>query len=137
MTRIAAGRARLRLVAGPYASVAEVVWEGLLPRAAAPTVWQPPVDVCETANEVHVKVEAAGLDEDELEVTLRDSFLIISGERPWTPPDDQARVHVSEIRYGPIRVEIDVGDELRGAPVRWSYERGMIEVRIGKPGGRR
>jgi HSP20 family protein len=122
----------LRLPGETYASVLEVVWEGFLARSAAPPYWRPPVDICETSTELHVKVEIAGVGDDELDVALRDDLLQITGRRQWTAPIGDLHVHMSELRYGPFLVEIEVSDELRGVPVAWRYDRGILLVTLKK-----
>src|SRR5262249_39391781 len=75
---------RERAVVGANAAqLAEAVWQGLLPRALAPTRFRPLVDVWETAATVHARVELAGVPEGSLVVGVADDVLVVEGDRPW------------------------------------------------------
>src|SRR5579883_1401797 len=44
-------------------------------------IWRPAVDILESATTIIVKVELAGMHEEDIEVTLYEDALVISGER--------------------------------------------------------
>jgi HSP20 family molecular chaperone IbpA len=48
-------------------------------------VWSPPTDVYETDKDYVVRVEIAGMREKDFEITVEDSFLMISGSRSDVP----------------------------------------------------
>ena len=45
-------------------------------------VWSPPTDIYETEDRYVVRVEIAGMNEDDLDVIIEDNLLKISGNRP-------------------------------------------------------
>lgn len=118
-------------------SLLEVVWEGFLPRALGPPQFRPPVDVFETPDTLLVTVEIAGVADDGYQVVLRDNVLIVTGERPWRVPAGDAHVHVSEIRYGGFRVDIELPPGLGVVAAKASYERGLIRIALAKEANRR
>ncbi len=54
-----------------------------------------------------IKIELAGMREEEIDVTLYEDALVISGERHEdTGPGENLYYHEAQIRYGPFRVEV-------------------------------
>src|SRR5256885_1014094 len=67
--------------------------------------WRPPADVVETATEVIVLVELAGVDHDQLDVLLFEDALIVEGERRL-PAHAAGGYHAAQIRQGPGPPEV-------------------------------
>ena len=112
------------------ARLVDIVWEGLLARAQAPARWRPPIDIYEADNVLHVVVDIAGVEPDNLSLHLFDDALVIEGERRWTAPRALERVDAAEIRYGAFAVPVPVPADVDPARVRTSYERGLLEVTL-------
>lgn len=74
--------------------------------SASGEVWSPRVDVYETTDTVVVKVCAAGLDPDQMELTISgdNRFITLRGVRVETDDDKCGRIryHQLEIYYGPF-----------------------------------
>jgi HSP20 family protein len=93
--------------------------------------WRPPTDVVETATEVIVLVELAGVDHEQLDVLLFEDAVIVEGERRL--PSHAAGVyHAAEIRQGQVRLELPLPAAIDPAQVDAHYERGLLEMRLGK-----
>src|SRR5215212_5518449 len=93
--------------------------------------WRPPADVVETATEVIVLVELAGVDHEQLDVLLFEDALIVEGERRL--PSHAAGVyHAAEIRQGQVRLELPLPAPIDPEQVNAHYERGLLEMRLGK-----
>ncbi len=110
----------------------EVVWEGFLPRTLAPAYFRPSVDLSETATELRVIVEIAGLADDAYRIAVDRGVLVISGERPWEAPAGCARIHLSEIRYGRFQLEVPLPAHVRVTAAKASYDRGLLHVDLEK-----
>ncbi len=93
--------------------------------------WRPPVDLYETENGLCIKVEIAGLSEEDFEITLYDDTLVIEGIRSWRLPD-AARFHAVEVRYGPFRVEVPVLLNVDREQVSARYDLGFLYVTLPK-----
>jgi HSP20 family protein len=93
--------------------------------------WRPPADVIETANEVIVLVELAGVDHDQLDVLLFEDALIVEGERRL-PAHAAGVYHAAEIRQGQIRLELPLPASIDPEQVTAQYERGLLEMRLAK-----
>src|SRR3954471_7296139 len=99
--------------------------------------WRPPADIVETATEVIVLVELAGVDHDQLDVLLFEDALIVEGERRL-PAHAAGVYHAAEIRQGQIRLELPLPAPIDPEQVDAHYERGLLEMRLVKrrPSGR-
>jgi HSP20 family protein len=62
------------------------------------SIWSPPTDVYETDDAYAVRVEIAGMREDDFEVVVENNTLLISGNRPDIP--ERRAYHQMEIRFG-------------------------------------
>jgi HSP20 family protein len=96
--------------------------------------WRPSIDLYETDSTLIVKVEAAGMSEEDFDVTLYDDTLVIEGERPWKLAPEETRFHVVEVRYGPFRVEVPVRMPVDRERVSARYEQGFLYVLLPKGG---
>jgi HSP20 family protein len=68
------------------------------------SIWSPPTDVYETDNAYTVRVEIAGMREDDFEVAVENNTLSISGNRPDIP--ERRAYHQMEIRFGKFATAI-------------------------------
>jgi HSP20 family protein len=93
--------------------------------------WRPPTDVVETASEVIVLVELAGVDHEQLDVLLFEDALIVEGERRL-PAHTAGVYHAAEIRQGQVRLELPLPASIDPEQVDARYERGLLEMRLGK-----
>lgn len=98
-----------------------------------PSQWRPPADIHETPNAITVKIELAGMREDDIDVTLYDDALVVSGERRDDHEhDDTICYHEAQIRYGPFQIEIIMPIEIERTQVEATYDDGFLRVRLPK-----
>lgn len=93
-------------------------------------VWRPPTDVYLTDQHVVVKVEIAGMREDDFEISLLDRRLVIVGHRG--DPADKLSYQNMEIRYGEFRTEVRVDWPLNESAIEATYDNGFLFVRLAK-----
>lgn len=96
-------------------------------------IWRPLADILESTEMMTVKVELAGMKEEEIEVTLYEDALVISGDRR----DDHdghgnLSYHEAQIRYGPFRVEVFLTYPIDRDAVMARYENGFLWVDLPK-----
>jgi len=101
----------------------------------AQPLWRPPTDIYETPTALTVMLELAGMEENEVEVSLFDDALVVQGHRH--PPRCEAGClyHAAEIRHGPFRVEIPLTVPIDPERVEAHYDRGLLRITLGKAGG--
>jgi len=74
-------------------------------------VWEPPVDILETDNEVLVFVALPGVNPDGVQAVIEDAHLIIQGVRALPPQLRTAEIHRLELPQGRFarRVRLPAG----------------------------
>jgi HSP20 family molecular chaperone IbpA len=95
--------------------------------------WRPLADIHESAEMMTVKIELAGMKEEEVEVTLYADALVVSGERRDEHKDEAGiYYHEAQIRYGPFRVEVFIPSPVDREAVTARYENGFLWVDLPK-----
>lgn len=110
-------------------------WVLVFPLPVARPEWRPPVDYWETGEELGVKVEMAGMSEEDFDIVLYQDILVIEGDRRWY--STEARFHLAEIRHGPFRLELPIPSNIDRERVTARYERGFLQVLLPKAGTKR
>ncbi len=92
--------------------------------------WRPPTDVFETDNAFIVRVEIAGMEEEDFSIELDGRVLVIRGLRP----DQQERraYHQMEIRFGEFSAELEIPSPVKSEEVRAEYLNGFLRVILPK-----
>ena len=91
-----------------------------------------PVDVSVTPNELVVEAQLPGLKPDDVEITLENGMLKISGETTEDREDEKGDFVVREIRRGAIRRSISLPDGLQPDKATATFENGVLSLRIPK-----
>jgi len=92
--------------------------------------WRPPTDVYETPEGLVVKMELAGMREQEIEVVLDERTLVVSGFRPDDRPPEQLSYHQMGVNYGPFGVQVFLPWPVQGDGVEATYEDGFLKIRL-------
>lgn len=93
-------------------------------------LWQPPTDVYETAGEFIIRVEIAGVDPDEIEVSMVDRVLTVSGVR--RDPEAKVGYHRMEILYGSFQTKVSIPRRVDASRVSAEYRNGFLTVSVPK-----
>lgn len=90
------------------------------------SIWTPPTDVFETEENFEVKVEVAGMREDDFEVSVEDRILIVRGHRPDV--NERRAYHQMEIRFGKFEIALSLpaGIDLDNAVAE--YKDGFLSI---------
>jgi HSP20 family protein len=96
------------------------------------STWRPLADILESAEMMTVKVELAGMKEEEIEVTLYEDALVVSGERHDYHASQENLYHEAQIRYGPFRLEVYISSPIQRDGVTARYENGFLWVDLPK-----
>ena len=82
---------------------------------------------------ITVKIELAGMREEDIEVTLYEDALVVSGERyDDHEHGEKMYYHEAQIRYGPFRVEVFTSTSIDREAVEARYENGFLWVILPK-----
>jgi HSP20 family protein len=117
-----------------FAALSEVA--GDVP-AGSPGVWMPPVDVCETAREVVVRVELPGVAADEIEVVLAAGALRVAGAKKSRAPRGRVTHLCSERAYGKFCRTVPLRRPVRTRGARATLRNGLLTVTLPKLDDRR
>jgi HSP20 family protein len=104
----------------------------------ASSAWVPAVDIYAAGEDLVVRCELAGIPKRDVEVSLSDGQLWISGERR-DPPEDPT-YYVRERRFGQFRRVITLPAHVDGDQIHASVVAGLLYVVLGGgagPGRRR
>ena len=93
-------------------------------------VWSPPTDVYETEDNYVVRVEIAGMREEDFEITVENNFLMISGSRPDIP--ERRAYQQMEIRFGKFETVVGIPGPLNLEASRADYTEGFLTVILPK-----
>jgi len=86
------------------------------------STWSPPTDVYETENSCVIKLEIAGMKDDDFEVAFENNILMISGNRPDL--NERRAYHQMEIRFGKFEIAVEI-------PVKVNMENATAEYKDG------
>ncbi len=99
----------------------------------APGVWEPAIDVYETADELVVTIELAGVKESDTEILVdRDTFIIQGKRKKASPASGKRAYYQMEIASGPFERVVTLPVAVDFANAKASYEDGLIEVILPK-----
>lgn len=93
---------------------------------------RPRVDVAETDDEIVVTAELPGVDEKDIEVSVEDHALTLSGERREEKESRERGYHRREQMYGAFRRTIPLPTGADPDRVSATFKRGVLTVSIGK-----
>jgi HSP20 family protein len=93
-------------------------------------VWSPPTDEYETEEAYVVRVEIAGMREDDFEVLLENDTLLISGSRSDFP--DRRAYQQMEIRFGKFATSVSIPNPVNVDQARAEYKDGFLTVVLPK-----
>jgi HSP20 family protein len=96
------------------------------------TGWVPVLDVFEDKDSVVVKVELPGLKKEEIDISLHDGALSISGERKLEEKQEDAETYRSERFYGRFHRSVTLPTPVNTEKVKAAYKDGILTVTLPK-----
>ena len=93
-------------------------------------IWRPPTDVYETDTCIVVKVEIAGMQEEDFAISLDSRRLIISGVRH--DPAAKVGYQQMEIMYGHFETDVHVPGAIDQDGIEATYQNGFLSVSLPK-----
>jgi HSP20 family protein len=93
-------------------------------------VWSPPTDLYETDDKYVVRVEIAGLRDQDFSVTLDNNYLVITGHRPDVL--ERRAYHQMEIRFGEFSTVVALPSQVDSDQTVAEYSDGFLVVILPK-----
>jgi HSP20 family protein len=94
------------------------------------THWVPNTDVYVTDGAIVIKVELAGMQREDLELTIDGPRLHIRGQRPDGCRPPQCKFLVMEINYGAFESVIELPEGYDLSRARAAYQNGFLRVDV-------
>lgn len=94
------------------------------------TTWSPPTDVYETEGDCVIKVEIAGMRDEDFEVAFENNILMIRGNRPDL--NQRRAYHQMEIRFGKFELAVEVPVVVDIEKAKAEYKDGFLVVILPK-----
>ncbi len=110
----------------------DFVSPGLSLEAASTRPWMPAVDIEETGDSLNLYVEIPGLTKDDVQLTLENNVLTISGERTFDQERKGSNYHRVERAYGKFSRAFSLPTNVDAEKVKASFEHGILAVTLPK-----
>lgn len=102
--------------------------EGRYPRLAPDTSYWPSMESYVKGNEFHLRAEIPGVDPEDVDISLEDGHLCVSGERKRTKSGEDACYCFEEMSYGRFSRCFHVPRDLDAKKIHARYENGMLDL---------
>ena len=93
-------------------------------------IWRPPTDVYETADAFVVKVEVAGMREEDFELGIENNILMIDGMRPTL--NERCAYYQMEIRSGKFEIAVEIPAPIKVELSVAEYKDGFLMINLPK-----
>ena len=97
-----------------------------------PGQWLPAVDMSETDRQIHVRAELPGIDPKDVDVSVSEDRLVISGEKKTEAEESGAGWSHRESHYGSFSRAIPLPEAVDPAKVTARYDKGVLTVELTK-----
>ena len=94
--------------------------------------WRPSVDISETEKNYLIKAELPEVDKDDVDVSIENGVLTISGERHYEKEEDTETKHRIESMYGRFSRSFTLPSDADEAKISAKSKKGVLKVRIPK-----
>ena len=92
------------------------------------SVWTPPTDLYETEDGFIVKVEIAGMHEEDFEVAIENNVLMVSGNR--SDLNERRAYYQMEIRTGKFEIAIEMPAPINVEKAIAEYKDGFLMINL-------
>ena len=94
------------------------------------STWSPPTDVYETEENCVIKLEIAGMRDEDFEVAFENNILMISGNR--LDLNERRAYHQMEIRFGKFEIAVELPMVVNIEKATAGYQDGFLVVVLPK-----
>lgn len=92
------------------------------------SIWSPPTDVYENEENYVIKVEIAGMRDEDLEVAFEENILMISGFR--SDLNERRAYHQMEIRFGRFELAVEIPVTVNMEKATAEYKDGFLTIML-------
>jgi HSP20 family protein len=91
-------------------------------------VWSPPVDILERGDEVVLKVDLPGVNQNEIDIRVEEGGLTIQGERKFVKESSEENYVQIERPYGTFRRTFSIPRTIDQGSIKASYKDGVLRI---------
>lgn len=96
------------------------------------TPWTPPVDICESENELLVTLDLPGVEPKMVDISVENNVLTIRGERKFDEKRSKDNFHRVERSYGPFARSFTLSTSVDANKVSADYKAGVLSITLPK-----
>jgi HSP20 family protein len=94
--------------------------------------WSPPVDISETGQEYLIRATLPAVKKEDVEITVDDGMLTLSGERRQHEEQKDEKFHKVESFYGSFSRTFALPDAIDAAAIRAESKEGVLTIHVPK-----
>lgn len=94
--------------------------------------WMPPVDIQETEEGYRLQAELPGLTKEDIDITLENNVLRLSGERKFERDVKKESFHRVERTYGTFSRAFSLPQQVNSEGVQAGFENGVLTILVPK-----
>ena len=94
--------------------------------------WAPPVDIRESEERVTLLLDLPGLRKEDVNITLENNVLTISGERRFETDQKNETIHRLERAYGAFTRSFTLGPTVSSENVEANFQDGVLVIEVPK-----
>jgi HSP20 family protein len=116
----------------PFARLFDSFFGDLPSEDVSSRSWVPPVDIQETEDGYRLQAELPGLTRDDVQITLENNVLRLSGERKFEKDVQKEGYHRIERTYGSFARSFALPQQVNGEGVQAAFENGLLTITVPK-----
>jgi len=96
------------------------------------SVWAPRADLSETDDAYLIAIDIPGVTRDDIEITMEDGTLKVSGERTMNEEHQSGQFYRIERAYGRFYRSFGFGSNVDSDNIEAHFDDGVLTIRVGK-----
>jgi HSP20 family protein len=108
------------------------LFEQMMPWEDGGLALLPSVEMDETAEEIHLKLEVPGLEAKDLDIEVSENSVSIAGERKEESKTEEKGIVRSEFHYGKFERIIPLTTRIKNDQVKAEYKNGILTLTLPK-----
>lgn len=110
--------------------------QAVMPERSAGAGYVPPIASYVEGSTFRINADLPGVEPSEVELTVKDNQLTLTGERKAAPEQQNGNRFQQEVRYGPFARTVTLPEGVTAEELRARYHNGVLEVIAPLPAAR-
>ena len=94
--------------------------------------WSPSVDIFENKNEIVLEAEMPGINADDVNISIENNILTLTGERRFEKKDEGDNFHRVERSYGSFTRSFTLPSTVSSENAQAEFENGVLRLKLAK-----